>query len=66
MNFDRIISMIFRQVLNRGIRAGINKGADMMTPRGQAGETAESRDQAKKTTKRAQQAVRMGRRIGRM
>lgn len=66
MKLDRIISMIMRQLINRGIRAGINKGADMMTPRGTTGDTPEGRAQSKQAAKRAQQTVRMGRRISRM
>ena len=64
---DRLITMIFRRLLNRGISAGI----DMASRRGKdpAQMTPEERQQAqsaKQTAKRARQAMRLGRRIGRM
>lgn len=62
---ERIISMIFRQLLNRGINAGIRKGADMMagdddTPEGKA-----ARQRNRKGANQARKALRMTRRMGR-
>jgi len=58
--------MIFRQLLNRGIKAGINKGADMMggDDTSPAGRAAKQRN--RKAAKQAQKALRMSRKIGRL
>jgi len=49
------------------VNMGINKGIDVAAKRGQGGEelTPEQRQAAGKQSKRAKQAVRMSRRIGR-
>lgn len=64
---NQMINMVIRMVTRRLINMGINKGIDVAAKRGQRGEdlTPEQRKAAGETTKRAKQAVRMGRRIGR-
>jgi hypothetical protein len=63
---NRILQQLFRMFLNRGINAGIDKAAGSgkshkdMTPEERAAAKA-----ARETAKRARQAIRMGRRIGR-
>ncbi|MFD1880337.1 hypothetical protein [Paracoccus pacificus] len=78
MNFNQLINMFFRQLANRLMRRGIDSGINMMaggkskqqrTP-GQAQRrmTPEEAKQARDiraATKRARQAARITRRIGR-
>ncbi len=65
MNAERLIQMLFRRVLgrwmNRGIDAGINR---MAGGRGADKGGAQSPD-ARQTAKRAKQAARLTRRMGR-
>lgn len=71
---DRIITMIIRQLTNRLIRTGIDKGVEAMSNRnrGQDPEAPldpqdeKTRQKAgKESTRRAKQAVRLGRKISR-
>ena len=64
---NQIINMVFRMVTRRLINIGINKGIDVAAKRGQGGEdmTPEQRQAVGKQTKRAKQALRVSRRIGR-
>ncbi|WP_298261637.1 hypothetical protein [uncultured Litoreibacter sp.] len=64
---NQIINMVIRMVMRRVINMGINKGIDVAAKRGQRGEdlTPEQRQKAGEHSKRAKQAVRMSRRIGR-
>ncbi|MEM6407451.1 MAG: hypothetical protein AAF700_03435 [Pseudomonadota bacterium] len=64
---NQIINMILRQVMRRLINAGINKGVDAMAKRRGGGEelTPEQKQVAQEHQKRAKQAMRMTRRIGR-
>lgn len=70
MNVNQIVNMILRQVMRRFINKGINAGVDMATrgrkgndqdPKAARQQSAQGRD----TAKRAKQAMRVGRRIGR-
>jgi len=71
MNANQMINMVMRlfirKVMNRGIDAGLKyatrrgKKPENMTPEDQAQERA-----GKETAKRARQAAKLGRRIGRM
>ncbi len=69
MNANQIINMIFRMFLRRGINEGINRIAGGGTGgRSHKDMTPEERANAKagrENAKRAQQALRVGRRIGR-
>lgn len=70
MNANQIINMIFRMFLRRGINQGINRmaGGGAAGGRSHKDMTPEERAQAKagrENAKRAQQALRVGRRIGR-
>lgn len=61
---DRIIRMILRRLLNQGVRKGIT----MAAKRGQdpdAPQTKERVRSAQKQGRRAQQAMRLARRMGR-
>jgi len=64
---NQIINMVFRMVMRRLVNMGINKGIDVAAKRGRKGEdlTPEQRQAAGKNSKRAKQAVRVSRRIGR-
>ncbi|SFR44315.1 hypothetical protein [Litoreibacter janthinus] len=64
---NQIINMVTRMVMRRLVNMGINKGIDVAAKRGQGGKelTSEQRQAAGKNAKRAKQAVRMSRRIGR-
>jgi hypothetical protein len=64
---NQIINLVTRMVMRRLVNMGINKGIDVAAKRGQGGEelTPEQRQAAGKQSKRAKQAVRMSRRIGR-
>ncbi|EPX81316.1 hypothetical protein [Litoreibacter arenae] len=64
---NQIINMVMRMVLRRLVNMGINKGIDVAAKRGKAGKelTPEQRRGAGEQSKRAKQAVRMSRRIGR-
>lgn len=74
MNANRIINMVIRMVMNRVLRTGMNAGINALgnkKGRGkqdETGNTASSRQggpDTRQTTKRAKQALRAGRRIGR-
>lgn len=64
---NQIVNMIVRQVMNRLIRAGIDKGVDVMAKRkgGGAELTPEQQKAAGENKKRARQAMRITRRFGR-
>jgi len=69
---DRIITMIIRQITNRLIRVGIDKGVEAVSNRGRdpqepadpKAEKAQTQSQ-KDTARRAKQAMRLGRKISR-
>lgn len=69
MNIERIIQMIFRMVLRRGISFGIKKSVNLMSgDRKDENKTPQERQEAqanKKAAKRARQAMKISRRIGR-
>jgi len=61
---DRMLMMIVRQVMNRLIRTGVNKGVDAMAKRG--GKTdPQAKLNGRKMARSARQLIRLGRRIGR-
>ncbi len=60
MNVDRILRMLFRRTLFRGL----NKGADMLAKN--SGQTPQERQAAKKSARNAKKALRVARRINRM
>ncbi|SDX03149.1 hypothetical protein [Litoreibacter albidus] len=64
---NQMINMAMRMIMRRLINMGINKGIDVAANRGQRGKdlTPEQRQKSGETSKRAKQAVRMSRRIGR-
>ncbi len=70
---NRIISMILRQVVNRLLRVGIDKGVDVMARRRRGTgavpmtpeEDAARQRSSKDMSRRARQALRLGRRFGR-
>lgn len=64
---NQIINMIVRMVVRRLVMFGITKGADVVAKRraGTATLTPEQRRQSGETAKRARQALRIGRRMGR-
>lgn len=71
MNANRIISMIIRLFVRKIMSRGIDAGLDYASGRGKKPEdmTKEERKQAqagKETAKRARQATKLSRRIGRM
>lgn len=63
---DRILSMIFRQLVRRGVDMGIKKGAEMMASRHSGADEADIQAQGKRTAKQARQMMRAGRRISRL
>lgn len=71
MNANQIINMVMRLFLRKVLSRGIDKGFDMFSKRGGGGETDPEaarmqEKQGRDSAKRAQQAMRVGRRIGRM
>ncbi|MEP3347792.1 MAG: hypothetical protein ABJN34_02170 [Litoreibacter sp.] len=64
---NQMINMVIRMVTRRLVNMGISKGIDVAAKRGQRGEdlTSEQRQKAGENSKRAKQAVKMSRRIGR-
>ncbi len=66
MNVDRIIMMIFRKFMNRGVSKGIdmaaNRGRD---PKDMTQDERQQAKQARDASKRARKAMQMGRRMGR-
>lgn len=71
MNANQIINMILRQVMRRFVNKGIDAGVNMAVRRRGAGsdqdpEAARRQTaQGRETARRAKQAMRIGRRIGR-
>ncbi len=70
MTFERVINVVVNVVLRRVINAGINKGIGLWSRRGKpAGPviSAEARlhDEARASAKRARQAAKITRRLGR-
>ncbi|OCX60965.1 hypothetical protein BFP70_15970 [Thioclava sp. SK-1] len=65
MNASQILNMVFRQLLRRGVNAGINKGIAYASKRGKGGTSTdpEQARQAQKLAKRARQASRLTRRF---
>ena len=70
MNLNQIINMIVRTVMRRVVNHGINKGIDYASRRGQPkadagrGDHGQSKD-ARALAKRARQAAKITRRLGR-
>ncbi len=72
MNANQIINMVMRLFLRKVLSRGIDKGFDLFSKRGQGAgtvdpEAARMQDkQGRDSAKRAAQAMKVGRRIGRM
>lgn len=63
---NQIINMVIRMVMRRLVNLGIDKGVDAMAKRkGGHDLTPEQQRAANENKKRAKQAMRVGRRIGR-
>ncbi|MEM7471439.1 MAG: hypothetical protein AAF340_08805 [Pseudomonadota bacterium] len=64
---NQIINMVMRQVVRRLVTMGIDKGVDVMAERrgGSKELTPEQKKAAQENQKRAKQAMRMARRVGR-
>lgn len=70
MNLTGLMNMVLRQITNRLLRSGVNRGIDLAATRGKPREqmTPEDRKQgraAKQMAKRARQAIRASRKINR-
>ncbi len=70
MNANQIINMVIRQIMRRFINKGIDAGLNAATRRrGAAPDDPDAarrqQTQGRETARRAKQAMRMGRRIGR-
>ena len=71
MNLDRIISMAVNIVMRKVLSRGIDAGFDAVSRRGRRPEDMSAQElaqaqEAKKNARRAQKAMKAGRRIGRM
>ena len=67
MNIERIINMVIRQFVRRGVNATINKGSKMLSQRGGGEPVAPEQQQAAdQTARQAKKAMRMARRLNRM
>jgi hypothetical protein len=65
---DRIINMIINQVIRRFVNIGVNKGISHFAGKGKAPTTPQDHVQtnaAREATKRARQAAKITRRLGR-
>jgi hypothetical protein len=64
---DRIINMIINQVIRRFVNIGVNKGIDYAARKGKPAEklTPAQSNAARETAKRARQAAKITRRLGR-
>jgi hypothetical protein len=70
MNLDRIISMIFNQIMRRVMNAGINKGISHFAGKSKPAADMTAADHAQgangnEMAKRARQAAKLTRRLGR-
>lgn len=72
MNVNQIINMVMRLFVQKGVNWGINKGAAMVAKRNPASQTgkggaggASQSTQARDLAKRARQAAKITRRLGR-
>lgn len=70
MNLERFLNMVINIVTRRVINAGINKGIEMFSRRGAlepppVNADEKLRQEARATAKRARQAAKLTRRIGR-
>lgn len=70
MNFDQIINMVVKSVINRLVRLGVDRGINAVAGRGKAQDemTDEERatgQDARATARRARQAARLTRKLGR-
>ncbi len=70
MTLDRLINMVVNVVMRRLINLGINKGIGMFSKRGKpsgpvVSTEAKHRQEARETAKRARQAAKITRRLGR-
>jgi hypothetical protein len=70
MNLNQIVNMVVRMVTRRLINTGINKGIDLAARKGKPKGKMTSADHqqansARETVKRARQAARITRRLGR-
>ncbi len=72
MNVNQIINLVMRLFLRKAISKGIDKGFDMAARRRKPGQPRDSeaerleKQNGQESAKRAKQAMRVGRRIGRM
>lgn len=67
MNMNRMIGMVLRMVLRPLISRGINKGISRMGGKGASGSTPPGANaRSREVAKRARQAAKITRRIGRM
>jgi hypothetical protein len=64
MDFGRIVNMILNTLLRRAVNTGINKGIKHMSAKG-APKGAAPHSNAREITKRARQAARITRKMGR-
>jgi hypothetical protein len=63
---DRIINMIINQVIRRFVNVGVNKGINHLATKGKAAPlTPAQTNAARDTAKRARQAAKITRRLGR-
>lgn len=68
MDFTRLINTLTRMFTRKAVNFGIRKGTDMMAGKGKPGASAAHKAQsqtARETAKRARQAARITRRLGR-
>lgn len=70
MNFNQLINTVVRVVTHRLINLGINKGIDFATRKGRKPEASQphgdaQKQRARETAKRARQAAKVTRRLGR-
>lgn len=68
MNIERLFGMVVRQVMRRLVTKGVNAGIDLATKRRGAPGASDDREQkaaGRESVRRAQQAIRLGRKIGR-
>jgi len=70
MTLDRIINMVVKSVVNRLVRLGVDRGIDAVAGKGKArdemtGEERAAAQGARATARRARQAARLTRKLGR-
>jgi hypothetical protein len=68
MTVDRIVNMVMRSFIRRFINLGVNKGIGLMSPKGEGARPApkgQGGPDTRAAGKRAKQALRVARRLGR-